>query len=144
MADPPRPRPEPDALTRFYWEHARRHELAILHCRRCEGFVHLPRPLCRHCLSDDLAPRVVSGRGRIHTWTRTHYVYHPAFADRVPYPVVLVELEEDPTVRICSNLVECDGVEIRSGLPVEVVFEDLDDEISLPQFRPRRGAAGPA
>lgn len=144
MASAPRPLPEPDELTRFYWEHARRHQLAILRCKRCGTFIHLPRPLCRRCLSDDLAPFVVSGRGRVHTWTFTHYVYHPAFADRTPYPVALVELEEDPAVRICANLVECARHEVVTGLPVEVVFEDVSDEISLPQFRPRRGAGGAA
>ena len=141
MAHPARPLPEPDQLTRFYWEHARRHELAILRCRDCGTFVHPPRPLCRGCLSDDLAPHVMRGRGRIHSYTLTHYVFHPAFEDAVPYPVALIELEEDPGVRIISNLVEIELANIRSGLAVEVVFEDVSRDISLPMFRP--SGAGP-
>ncbi len=137
MTHPERPLPEPDDLTRFYWEHARQHQLAILRCGDCGSFVHPPRPLCRGCLSDDLAPHVMSGRGRVHSYTLTHYVFHPAFADAVPYPVALVELEEDPGVRIVSNLVQIDPRRIRSGMAVEVVFEDVSEEISLPMFRPR-------
>ena len=79
----------------------------------------------------------MSGRGRVHSYTLTHYVFHPAFADAVPYPVALVELEEDPGVRIVSNLVQIDPRRIRSGMAVEVVFEDVSEEISLPMFRPR-------
>jgi uncharacterized OB-fold protein len=140
MAHSERPLPEPDDLTRFYWEHARQHQLAILRCDDCGAFVHPPRPLCRACLSEDLAPHVMSGRGFVHSHTLTHYVFHPAFADAVPYPVALVELEEDPGIRIVSNLVEIDATHIRSGLPVEVVFEDVTEEISLPMFRPREAA----
>ncbi len=135
-----RPLPEPDDLTRFYWEHARQHQLAILRCGDCGSFVHPPRPLCRACLSEDLAPHIMSGRGFVHSHTLTHYVFHPAFVDAVPYPVALVELEEDPGIRIVCNLVGIDPTHIRSGLPVEVVFEDVTEEISLPMFRPR-GAA---
>lgn len=138
MTTSERPLPEPDDLTRFYWEHARRHELAILRCEDCGTFVHPPRPLCRGCLSENLSPHVLSGRGRVYSFTLTHYVFHPAFADAVPYPVALVELEEDPGVRIVTNLVEIDPADIRSGLAVEVVFEDRSEEISLPVFRPAR------
>jgi len=137
MKHPERPLPEPDDLTRFYWEHARRHELAILRCADCGVYVHPPRPLCRGCLSSELAPCVMSGLGSVHSYTLTHYVFHPAFADAVPYPVALVELVEDPGVRIISNLVQIAPQDIRSGLPVEVVFEDVSGEISLPMFRPR-------
>ena len=83
MASAQRPLPEPDDTTRFYWQHARRHQLAILCCNHCSSFVHPPRSLCRGCLSDDLMPRIVSGRGRVYSYTLTHYVYHPAFAERV-------------------------------------------------------------
>ena len=66
-------------------------------------------------------------------------VYHPAFSGEVPYAVVAVELEEGP--RVTSKLVDCPLENITAGMPVEVVFEDVSEEISLPKFRPReRGA----
>jgi hypothetical protein len=76
----------------------------------------------------------VSGRGTVFTWTVFHKVYHPAFSADAPYAVVAVELEEGP--RITSNLVDCPLEDIRIGMPVEVVFDDVTGEITLPKFRP--------
>ena len=68
-----------------------------------------------------------------------HQVYHPAFADAVPYAIVVVELEEG--ARVLSNLVDCPTADVAIGLPVEVVFEDVAPDVTLPKFRPRRAAA---
>ncbi len=135
---PQRPLPEPNKFTRFYWEAAKRHRLAILRCLDCGTFIHPPKPSCRACRGQNLAPHEVSGRGRVYTFTKTHYVYHPAFAQQAPYVVALVELEEDPGVRIVSNIVECPADQVSIGMLVEVVFDDLTPEVTLPQFRPRR------
>jgi hypothetical protein len=64
-----------------------------------------------------------------------HQVYHPGFASEVPYAVVVIELEEG--ARLVSNLVDCHPGEIRAGMPVEVVFDDVTPEVTLPKFRPR-------
>jgi uncharacterized OB-fold protein len=136
MATGSKPLPQPDEMTQFYWEAARRHELHILRCQNCGTYIHYPKPICWNCLSDNLKPERVSGRGTIYTYTIVHQAAVPGFD--VPHAVVLVDLEEQPGVRICANLLDCPLDEIRIGMPVEVVFEDLSDEISLPQFRPRR------
>ena len=141
QANAPRPVPAPNRETQFFWDAAKRGELAILRCQDCPTFIHPPKHRCRDCLSENLAPQVVSGRGRIYTLTRTHYVYHPAFRERAPYVVALVELEEDPSVRLVSNIVECDPEDVAIGMAVEVVFEKVTDEITLPQFRPVRPPA---
>ena len=134
----PRPVPLPDKFTQFYWDSAKRHKLAILRCQDCGTFIHMPRPLCRGCLSSNLAPHDTNGLGTVYTFTQTHYIYHPYWADKAPYVVALVELEEDPSVRIVSNIVECPIDQVHIGMPVEVVFEELADEVSIPQFRPRQ------
>jgi len=140
MPDPqtnaPRPVPAPDKETQFFWDAAKRGELAILRCEDCRTFIHPPKHRCRGCLSVNLAPHVVSGLGRLYTLTRTHYVYHPAFREQAPYVVALVELEEDPSVRLVSNILECAPEDVAIGMAVEVVFEQVTDEIALPQFRP--------
>jgi uncharacterized OB-fold protein len=64
-----------------------------------------------------------------------HQVYHPAFAAEVPYAVIVVRLEEGP--KVVSNLVGVKPHEIKCGMPVEVVFEKLNDQVTLPKFRPR-------
>jgi uncharacterized OB-fold protein len=65
-----------------------------------------------------------------------HQVYHPGFAAEVPYAVVVIELDEG--ARLVSNLVDCAPADIRAGMPVEVVFDDVAPDVSLPKFRPRR------
>lgn len=138
MSDLPKPLPEPDKFTQFYWDAAKKHQLAILKCTECNTFIHPPRAMCRACQSDSLKPEVVSGRGTIYTLTRTHYIYHPAWKDELPYVIALVELEEDPSVRIVTNIVDIPAAEVQVGMPVEVVFEDVTPEVTIPKFRPRK------
>lgn len=129
-----KPLPGVDEISRPYWEAAKRHELVMQKCRQCGHYRYPPGINCRGCLSDDLEWVTVSGRGTIYTWTVFHKVYHPAFAADAPYAVVAVELEEGP--RVTSNLVDCPLEGIRVGMPVEVVFDDVTEEVTLPKFRP--------
>ena len=77
----------------------------------------------------------MSGRGEVFSFYWMHQVYHPGFAAEVPYAVVIVALEEGP--HVLSNLVGCSREQLRIGLPVEVVFEDVSETVTLPKFRPR-------
>jgi len=70
----------------------------------------------------------------VYTWTVFHQLYHPAFEKDVPYAVVAVELDEGP--RLLTNLVDCKVEAINIGMQVEVVFDDVTEEITLPRFRP--------
>ena len=76
-----------------------------------------------------------SGGGRISTWTVVHKVFHPAFADEAPYVVAIVQLEEGP--RMIANIRGIKPDDIKADMEVEVFFEDLTEEVTLPQFRPR-------
>jgi uncharacterized OB-fold protein len=88
------------------------------------------------CLSPETEWRGLSGRGEVLSYVVFHHAYHPAFRDRLPYNVALVQLEEGP--RMISNVVETPRDVLAVGLPVTAVFTPLTSEISLPQFRPRR------
>ena len=127
----PLPRITPD--NRPFWEAARRHELRLQRCDACGRFRYPPGPMCPDCLSERFEWRRVSGRGMISSWVVFHKVYFPAFAGDAPYAVVQVELEEGP--RLVSNLVGSPREEISIGMPVEVVFDDVTPELSLPRFR---------
>ncbi len=129
-----KPVPGINKLNKDFWEATRRHELVLQSCRKCGSYRYPAGLICPECLSDELVWRKVSGRGVVYTWTVFHRAYHPAFVDDLPYAVVAVELEEGP--RIVTNLVDCKLENIKIGMPVEVVFEDINDEISLPKFRP--------
>ena len=90
--------------------------------------------MCPACGSLDYEWAKASGRGIVHTFTIVHRPTLPAFEDRIPYNVIAVRLDEG--VFMVSNLVDCPPDEIRIGMPVEVEFEPLTDEITLPKFRP--------
>lgn len=122
---------------RPFFEAARRRELVMQRCSRCRSYRFPARPLCSTCLSDEAVWEKVSGKGEVFSYTIMHQVYHPGFAAEVPYAVVLVQLVEGP--RMISSLVGVPPGEVRIGMPVEVVFEDISDEVTLPKFAPSRG-----
>jgi hypothetical protein len=127
-----RPAPRPDADSRPYWEAAARGELVVQQCSSC-ATKRLPgRVLCPACWSDESEWVAATGRGTVYTFTMVHRAPSPAFADRVPYIVALIELEEGP--RVVGNIVEGEAEHVRVGAPVSVRFERLNDDIALPQW----------
>ena len=129
---PPVPQPESD----FYWEKCKQHELWLRHCKACDKTYFYPRDICPGCFSRDTDWIRSSGRGVLHTFAIVHRAPTPAFRDKVPYVAAIVELEGG--ARMPTNLVEveADPAHVRCGMPVTVVFDDLDDKISLPKFKP--------
>lgn len=130
--DFPRPVPGPDEAP--FWQWCRRHELRLQQCDECGTFRYHPRPRCPECRSADASWNAVRGTGTVASFTIVHPPVLPAFADRVPYNAVVVQLDEGPFM--VSNLLEVANDDIEVGMAVEVTFVDLDDEIALPQFRP--------
>ena len=130
------PLPFPSSVSEPHWEGCKRGELMVQRCLDCEGYVFIPQPACTHCLSENMEWVQSSGKGVIHTFAIVHRGPTPPFRDRAPYVPVIVELEEGP--RMPSNLVECepDPENIKVGMAVEVVFQALDDNITIPYFRP--------
>ena len=137
MSDAPVPRPVPEVTPALapYFAAAREGRLVVQRCAGCGALRFPPRELCSSCLSTDVRWEPVSGRGEIFSYNVMHQIYHPAFAAAVPYAVVVVKLEEGP--KLTSNLVDCPLDAIRVGMPVEVVFEPISPEVTLPKFRPR-------
>jgi uncharacterized protein len=89
-----KPMPQANELSRPYWEAARQGQLVLQKCGQCGTVRHYPRLLCDRCHSREVAWTPASGRGRIHSWTVCHHVFHPGFAADVPYVLVTVDLEE--------------------------------------------------
>jgi uncharacterized protein len=131
-----RPRPAISSDTEFFWAGVARGELLIQRCASCGTLRHPPRPACGRCRSFDWDTVRASGRGVVHSHVTVHHPVVPPF--EAPYGVALIELEEG--VRLVSNVIGIDPHEVRIGLPVEVAFEAVDDELTLPLFRPRGGA----
>lgn len=131
-----KPLPEVTPESAPFWEYCKQHEFRLQRCSDC-GTVRNPMAfICPSCTSDRSTWERLSGRGTVHSFVVYHQVYHPGFTGEVPYVVALVQLDEGP--RFLSNLVGCPKEDVTVGMPVEVVFEDITVEFSLPKFRPRR------
>lgn len=130
----PVPRITPELAPWF--EAARAGRLVVQRCAGCGALRFPARELCSGCWSREATWQPVSGRGEIFSFYRMHQVYHPGFAAEVPYAVVVVKLEEGPTMT--SNVIDCPPERLRIGLPVEVVFTE-EAGVVLPRFRPRAG-----
>jgi uncharacterized OB-fold protein len=116
----------------FYWTSGEDGNLRLLRCNTCGYFNHPPGPVCRRCLSRDVAPAVVSGRGTVETFTVN---YHQWIPGSEPYIIGWVSIEEQPDVRIQANLVDVEPEAVYIGQPVQVVFEHHED-VWLPLFTP--------
>jgi uncharacterized protein len=116
----------------FFWTAGADGVLRFLRCNTCGYFIHPPGPVCPRCLSRDLAPQEVSGRGTVETFTVNHQQWIPGSE---PYIIAWVAIEEQPDVRLTTNLVGVEPEAVRVGLPVRVVFEHVED-VWLPLFTP--------
>ena len=126
------PRPTPDTET--YWQGCRDHHLLLQFCAQCKEFQFYPRIICARCASDKLEWVKAAGQGTILTFTIVRRAVSEAYAADVPYVVALIQLDEGPTMM--SNIVQCAPEALEIGNPVQVVFEDWSEEISIPLFRP--------
>jgi uncharacterized OB-fold protein len=133
----PKPVPIVNPWARPFWEAARERRLLIQHCRDCHKHVFYPRVACPHCFSENLEWVQASGRGTVYSYTVVYANAPSAFIADIPYVVAVIQLAEG--VRMLSNIVECDLDALRCDMPVEVTFERLNDEFTLPKFRPVPG-----
>ena len=129
-----KPLPQPNADTKPFWDGCKEHQLRFQKCRNC-GHVRWPASIiCPMCYSYDTEWIVASGKGKVYTFAIYHQAYHKAFESDLPYVTASVELEEGP--RILTNIVGCSPDEVRCDMPVEVKWEDITEEFSLPKFKP--------
>ncbi len=135
----PKPAPTPNEITKPFWDAAREHKLAIQRCEACKLYIHWPQVRCPRCQSERLSFAEVSGKGAVYSFCIVHHVFHPGFADDVPYSLALIELAEQAGLRVVANIVDCPHDDLTVGMPVEVTFEDRDG-YTLPQFRPAASA----
>lgn len=126
-----RPLPRIDSDNRAFWTGGAQGQLLLHRCQDCKGFVHPPRPVCRHCLSENVKPEAVAGTGVVDSYTVNHQKWHPAI--EVPYVIARVAIDGAPGVFLTTNIVGCavDAVDI--GDRVRVKFERHDD-VWLPLF----------
>lgn len=121
----------PDSKT--YWEGCKRHELLIQRCKECGKYRFEPRIICPNCTSMDTEWTKAGGKGKVWSFGVCHQLYDPAWKEDIPYVIGVIELEEG--VKMVSNIIDCKPEDVKIGMKVEVIFEDVTEEITLPKFR---------
>ena len=129
------PTPAVSRETLPWWQAAAEHRLLVQACAACGRRQLPPGPLCRRCRTFELGWHEVPGTGSVYTYTIVHRAMLPSLASRVPYVVVVVELDEGGGARLASNLVETVPEAVHVGLRVEVAWDDVGPALALPRFR---------
>ncbi|HEY8121399.1 MAG TPA: OB-fold domain-containing protein [Myxococcota bacterium] len=140
-AKPQRVLPEITPENEHFWRGGADGELRFLRCAACSHYVHPPAPVCPACLGRALAPEAVSGRATLLSYTVNHHPWMPGFAP--PYVIAIVEIDEQPGLRLTTNLVGCAEREIAIGMPLRVKFEAGADGVFFPLFEPDARAPAP-
>jgi len=133
----PKPLPSLEGLAGDFYGYCRQGELRFQRCDSCRAWRHVPRELCAECGSWDWSWERSSGRGRVFSWTVVARALHPAFQADTPYAAVIVELEEG--VRLLTHISDVPADALSIDLPVEVHFNAVSPDVTLPCFR-RAGA----
>jgi uncharacterized OB-fold protein len=129
-----KPLPPIHPWTKPFWDGAHAGKLMIQQCQQCGRHIFYPRLCCPFCLSDRLGWIESTGRGTIYTFSVVQNNAPSAFLDDMPFVIAIVRLEEG--VQMMTNIVGCDPAEVRCDMPVTVMFEPLDELITLPKFKP--------
>ena len=112
--------PRLDSINRDFWTGGEQGELRIYCCNDCGTFIHPPRPVCRHCLSENVAPKAVSGTGVVDTYTINRQKWHPKM--EVPFVIARVALDDAPGVYLTTNIVNCEVDAVDIGDQVKVTL----------------------
>ena len=128
------PLPRTGGMSAEFYRFCRQHELRFQRCTQCGTWRHIPRDMCAKCGSFDWEWARSSGKGKLFSWTTAAQPMLPQFADRVPYSPVIVELDEGP--RLATWVTDIPPEQLRVGMPVKLWFDDINNEVTLPKFKP--------
>jgi uncharacterized OB-fold protein len=125
--------------TRPYWEAAAREELQLPRCDACGRLHWYPTPTCRHCNGEAFTWETMSGRGTLFSWVVVKRPWIPEYASLVPFVPALVSLEEDPTVRVTTRIVDVEPGDLEFDMPLQAVyrplrFDRVEGEVIAPLF----------
>ena len=128
-----KPLPNMTGLTKEFYDWCQKHELRFQRCKDCGAWRHVPREMCDECNSFGWEWAKSSGRGKIFTWFVAERALFPEFKDDIPFAVAVIEMDEG--VRLASNVINCGPDDLKEDQPVEVVYDDVTPEVTLPKFR---------
>jgi uncharacterized OB-fold protein len=124
----------PDAYTKIFWDAAKEHRLVIPECNQCGTFTMPPTGFCQECTSQDLKYTQVPGTGEIYTFTVARHAVIPMLQAVVPYVIAVITMDGAPGARLVGNMIDCDIEKLNIGDKVQVVFDDVNPEVTIPRF----------
>jgi len=128
------PPPLVDATTLPWWQAAAEHRLVVQRCTSCQHTRLPPAPVCPECRAAESDWQELSGEGEVYSFTTVH---RPIAAEQeLPFVIAVIALAGSGGVRIISNLVQVDRERLEIGMPVELVWEDMSADLTIPRFRP--------
>lgn len=130
-----KPLPDIKPWTQAFWDGTKQRKLLVQKCNDCGVSIFSPKRVCPECWSDNLSWFEASGKGKVYSYTITYEGVEHFFEEDLPMILAWVDLEEDG-VRMLTNIVDCDPENLEIGMDLEVVFEDVTPEVTLPKFKP--------
>jgi uncharacterized protein len=119
-----------------FWTAGADGNLHVLRCQACGHWIHPPTIACPICLSRDVAFEATSGKGTLFSYAISHQPAGPEV--EIPYLIALVELAEQPGLRITTTLVNCELADAKMDMPLKVAFRERED-VFIPVFEPDLG-----
>jgi uncharacterized OB-fold protein len=119
---PPQPVPSEDTLG--FWEALENGRVEVCRCQNCHHWLQPPLERCPQCWGET-AYETVTGTGVVHAFIVVYQPAIPGYRDQLPYTVALVELDEQPGLRLPARIVGIDPTEVAVGLKVEAEINDL-------------------
>ncbi|HLF76790.1 MAG TPA: Zn-ribbon domain-containing OB-fold protein [Dehalococcoidia bacterium] len=129
-----KPRPDLEGPGAPYWQAAREHKLVCQKCSECGTYLFPPTAICENCLFSRLEWVKLSGKGTVWSFIIMHQKYYNSFADDLPYNIAVVRSAEGP--KFLTNLVGIENEDIKVEMPVEVYFDDVAEDLTLPKWKP--------
>ncbi len=134
MSENQKPVPVIQPWSEEFWKGTKQKKLLVQHCKDCDANIFYPRKQCPECWSTNLDWSEVGGKATVYAYSVMLDMVEPKFWEDLPYILAMVDLDEG--VRMTTRIVECRPEDVQIGMAVEVVFEDITPECSLPMFRP--------
>lgn len=117
-----------------FWDYMKQHEFRVQKCLGCGKLFYPPSMMCPHCQYMESEWVKLSGKAKVYSFIIVRKARHPAFAKEAPYVVAIIETEEG--IRYTTNIIGCKPEEVYVDMPVDIVYEDVNDKITLPKFKP--------
>jgi len=131
------PAPMVDHHTLPWWQACAEHKMTAQRCTQCNHAQIPPAPICSECHGNSFEMTELNGKGTLYTYTAVHQPI--AMEQTLPFFIAIIELDVSGTpcknsVRLMSNMVNCEESELQIGKPVQVAWETMSQYVSIPRF----------